>query len=258
MKYLELEIDKFKISCLVIDDFQKNFKLKEKIMYKKEKSYYKGPSKNKKDEVPSYLKIKKGPIAWLKRLFRKKNPDDNIGKYKYKENKVNSYKNTNGDHSTGLLLLTVIPLAFIVILSILAIFGLTEPMAYGLQDAVNNMANNLKPFVISGLIINEWFPKVGEVFWLLVLPYGALVIICLLLSLVLDIVLLILYLVLLLVLFIISFIVSILFIYVLCPGIVILEIIMMCKVYKDDLSVTNKLWSTIASAIVFYVASAGM
>lgn len=203
---------------------------------------------NKKKDIPYYLQYKKSRFSWFKKLFRKYNPDDDIGSKRWKRANERSYKQSlnrtssygGGVGYAGSTALVIIVFSISLIFMILSVFGLIDPLVNVLTNATTKFANGIEPFKLCNLVIEEGFPKIDNMGPILGVPYLLLMLVCFILSIVADIVLLLLSLVLILILFIISLIFSILIVYVLCPATVIFEVLMTIRAYKDALP-SNKL-----------------
>lgn len=180
-------------------------------------------------------------FSFLKRIFKRRN-----------------YSSSNGYYSHKSMVRSLVPLGISLLFLFLSFADLIEPFANVLATFVNYLTANLKTFVLSGLVANEWLPKVADAHWLLILPYGALVLVILVLSFVLDIALLIVCLLFLLVMFIVSIVFGVTILYIICPALIVLEIITLVKIFRNDESQLNKviiilsLILTIICTVLFY------
>lgn len=175
---------------------------------------------------------------------------------KHKEKKVKYTSSSSETTSKGLLLLTILPMLLVLILTVLSSLGLIQPIANGITSSAENMFENFEFLYLCREVIVDWMNSLDGGWALLLFP---LVILAFILGFVLDILLGLLYLLVAFILFLIGLIVGFIFVYALCPGIVILEIVMVQKSFKDKYSIHNKGWS-IASmflslflTVVFYI-----
>ena len=175
---------------------------------------------------------------------------------KYKEKKVKYSSSSSETTSKGLLLLTILPMLLVVILTILSALGLIQPIANGLTNSAENMFENFEMLYLCREVIVDWMNSLEGGWALLLVP---LVLLAFVLGFVLDIVLGLLYLLMAVLLYLIGLIIAFVFVYALCPGIVILEIVMIQKSFKDKYSIHNKGWAiasmfiTLFLTIIFYV-----
>lgn len=164
--------------------------------------------------------------------------------------------NSNQHTSVGLLLLTILPMVLVMIMAILSALGVIQPIAEGISRSSESMFENFEFLYLCREVIVDWMNSLEGGWSLLLFP---IVILAFILGFVLDIVLGLLYLLVAALLFLISIIFGFIFVYVLCPGVVILEIIMIQKSFKDTYSITNKGWSitslflSLIFTIIFYI-----
>lgn len=147
-------------------------------------------------------------------------------------------------------------MVLVVFLAVLSALGLIIPIVDNISDFAVSMFNDFELLYLVRTAVDHWGETVKDAWLLILFPV---LIVILIISFVLDVVLGIIYLVIAILIYFISLLISIIFVYALCPGIVVLEIIMVIKSFKNTYSITNKGWSiasmfiTLFATIVFYV-----